>query len=497
MTGCALLTRLAELIDKLHGQALLLRDRTRHAEAAQHPSLQPRLAAKRQRWQSLWALWRSCTRVPPPVRFLLPDGESEDPRAIANSLATYWGDVATTPLLNDEDCADRDLLLREVSAHFVPITWPDRPFASSSDFKNRLKHAPSTCPGPDGVRFAHLKGLGEPLCELIAELFNSWMADGTWIPLLSDTHFVALLKPNATECPTPSSIRPIALTNCAGKLLTAHLAGWLASIVPPHIASIQHGFLAGRGTAEALLEIEYHSLTRSPLSDEHMLLLLDVSRAFPSLLHTYIMECLAGASAPQWLCLAIKSLYGSLSGKFVFHGCASHSFKLARGVRQGCPLSSLIFAWAVDGVLRWAISKAPWRTHLSAFADDLAIPIAKSLECIRFLHAFEKILSRVCGLDSTLNSIMARSFVFLYPGPSALGALSSWQLLDRVGRLFSRVRWPLTWDMLSAHSYLQGCGIRSRRGSHIEPLLFQILRLGHQLCYFLLKVFFGLVPPIN
>ena len=112
--------------------------------------------------------------------------------------------------------------------------------------------------------FAGLES-GEPPRELLAEAFNTWMENGTWYSALSDTYFVALSKPNGTECPSPADIRPIALSNCSGKLLTAHLAFWLAQVVPQHILAIQHGFLAGRGTAEALLDLEFHSLTLSPL----------------------------------------------------------------------------------------------------------------------------------------------------------------------------------------------------------------------------------------
>ena len=296
------------------------------------------------------------------------------------------------------NCDQRTSIVKDVAAHFVKIPWPCRPSGEASCFRERLKFAPNTCPGPDGLRFAHLQAMGEPVCTLLAELYELWLDRGVWLAPLSDTYFVALAKPTSSHCPTPTSVRPIALSNCTGKLLTAQLASWLSGIVPPHILSIQHGFLSGRGTSEGLLELEYHALTLAPLSDRHMLLLLDVARAFPSLLHEHIFACVEGANAPKWLRVAIKSLYRGMSGRFVFQGRLSYRFALRKGVRQGCPLSSLIFAWALDGILRWTIAAAPPSSHLSAFADDLAIILAATPVGLQFLRALQRALALVCGL---------------------------------------------------------------------------------------------------
>ena len=157
LTGHALLTRLSELIDKLRGRVLLLRDRSLQA-AVSRPSGQRRLVQTRMRWQSLWALWRSHTHISPPSRFLIGGGESQEPRDITDGLADYWGQVAAPLHVDDAGLEERSALLRQISEHFVHITWPSRPFACAADFKARLKH---TCAGPDGVRYAHLRGLGE------------------------------------------------------------------------------------------------------------------------------------------------------------------------------------------------------------------------------------------------------------------------------------------------------------------------------------------------
>ena len=74
-------------------------------------------------------------------------------------------------------------------------------------------------------------------------------------------------------------------------------------------------------------------------------------------------------------------------------------FKIyVEGCDKGSPLSSLVFAWALDGALRWYIHRAPPEAHLSAFADDLALLIAMSEAVLKLLRSFEGVLCVICGL---------------------------------------------------------------------------------------------------
>ena len=269
---------------------------------------------------------RAGTLVSPPSRYFVDGCEIESPSEIANALADFGGGIASEPSGRDDVDCERDGYLGEVSAHFVPIVWPSEPISSIGEFSARLKRAPKTSPGPDGVRYSHLFGLGASLTRLLVDLYEAWILRGTWCASLSMTHFVALPKPNQDSCPTPSSIRPFALSNCLGKALTGQLSAWLAGIVPQHILDIQHGFLQGRSTIDALLDVEYYSLTSAPLSDTRVLLLLDVARAFPSLVHEHMYDCMIGAGAPQWLLRAVMNLYNSLEGRFVFRGRLSETF---------------------------------------------------------------------------------------------------------------------------------------------------------------------------
>ena len=86
-------------------------------------------------------------------------------------------------------------------------------------------------------------------------------------------------------------------------------------------------------------------------------------------------------------------------GVFEHHGVASKPFRLASGLRQGCPLFGATFSLLLDPLLRWAIHGAPRRSEIRAFADDLGCAVS-SLESAgaHLLVCFEAMLRGTLGL---------------------------------------------------------------------------------------------------
>ena len=103
------------------------------------------------------------------------------------------------------------------------------------------------------------------------------------------------------------------------------------------------------------------------------LVLLDVARAFPTLDHMWIFSVLCASGAPLWLQDAVKALYSHQRNRFrVGRGLGPWHY-VFRGIRQGDPMSALLFVFCMDPILRMTHAKRPPGNWLGAFADDVAL----------------------------------------------------------------------------------------------------------------------------
>ena len=84
---------------------------------------------------------------------------------------------------------------------------------------------------------------------------------------------------------------------------------------------------------------------------------LDFEKAFDSIECCYLQKCLEvfnfGPQLRQW----IRVLYNNISSCVLNNGFATKHFNLSRGVRQGCPLSGVLFVIGVE-ILSNAIKRS-------------------------------------------------------------------------------------------------------------------------------------------
>ena len=115
-----------------------------------------------------------------------------------------------------------------------------------------------------------------------------------------------------------------------------------------------------------------------------MVLSLDQEKAFDRVSHTYLLNLLKeyGFRFQNW----IRILYSDIYSAVLVNGSVSDKFKITRSVRQGCPLSPLLYVLALEPVLIKIrkdkdIIGCPIPGNrvnppkLTAFADDCKFPV--------------------------------------------------------------------------------------------------------------------------
>ncbi|CAE1313253.1 unnamed protein product [Acanthosepion pharaonis] len=122
--------------------------------------------------------------------------------------------------------------------------------------------------------------------------------------------------------------------------------------------------------------------------EEAALINLDQSKAFDRIDHRYLAAVLQAAGFAPNFCRWISLLYRSPSAVEQVNGRLSDAFVLFRSVRQGCPLSPLLYALALEPLLRRLKDETGSpalrgiavpggsRARVSAYADDVSAVVS-------------------------------------------------------------------------------------------------------------------------
>ncbi|VFQ98597.1 unnamed protein product [Cuscuta campestris] len=152
---------------------------------------------------------------------------------------------------------------------------------------------------------------------------------------------------------TFNDYRPISLSTFMSKINTRILADRIHLLLSKMISPEQTGFQKGMGVDEQILLVEemVHKLDYKVRGD-NVILKIDMAKAFDKLEWQYIQGVLGKvgfSSQAQHLLMAnINSTYLSL----LINGSPRGFFKMKRGVKQGDPLSPLLFIIASEGLSR-------------------------------------------------------------------------------------------------------------------------------------------------
>jgi hypothetical protein len=102
----------------------------------------------------------------------------------------------------------------------------------------------------------------------------------------------------------------------------------------------------------------------------------------------------------------MNNFYNNNTLQIRLHGHTHSQFEATRGIRQGCPLSPLIFAIATDSLLRIINKKLP-QAHMRTFADDTATVIPSWTKNSKKLHKLMSTYSNITTMDINLTKTIA------------------------------------------------------------------------------------------
>ncbi|KAG8099935.1 hypothetical protein GUJ93_ZPchr0013g37985 [Zizania palustris] len=203
-----------------------------------------------------------------------------------------------------------------------------------------------------------------------------------------------------------TDFRPISLMNCSVKIISKILANRLQPIIRSLIHKNQYSFIKGHSIQDCVawaLEFTHKCKTSK---QETLILKLDFTKAFDTVEHSTILFMMHHLGLPQkWIkwSQAILSLGFS---SILLNGTPGKFFQCKRGVRQGDPLSPLLFVLTID-LLQHIINRAAHMGIIQApkcHPPDMDFPIIQYVDdTISFLQADQKNTFLLRGLINTFS----------------------------------------------------------------------------------------------
>ncbi|KAG1445361.1 hypothetical protein G6F55_011991 [Rhizopus delemar] len=295
-----------------------------------------------------------------------------------HDIDCYVQDIADLPQLNEDD---RRYLIS-------PITTEEIIEQSKKVIRRQ------SSPGSDGLGyvFMHLIYQFSPLKDLIIKVYNMALTAGSFPSSWQDLR--VRLLPKKGDLSTLKNWRSISLINCDAKIYTRIINQRMRSVMDTIINRYQTGFLDDRFITEngMVLNIimEQAHVQRRP----EIGLLLDQEKAYDRVHPMYLRQVMLAFGFPPSLVHSLENLFFENAVRININGHFTNRVDQRRDLRQGDPLSPLLFNIALEPFLRHILQDSFFQgfqfQSVLAYADDVCVLLQSTDDYCRLRHHLDR-----------------------------------------------------------------------------------------------------------
>jgi hypothetical protein len=222
-----------------------------------------------------------------------------------------------------------------------------------------------------------------------------------------------VLIPKKADALSARDFQPISLIHSFAKLVTKLLANRLGPHLQKLVAANQSAFVKGRSIHDNYMMVQHSIKSLHKKRVSSLFLKLDISKAFDSVSWAFLIEVLSHLGFGNIWRNLISNLLAS-STQVMLNGSPGLPIRHQRGLRQGYPLSPMLFVLIMDvlsslfllaeGLLH-NLQGANVRNRISIYADDVVLfiqPMVEELNCVKMiLDCFGSASGLVCNMNKS------------------------------------------------------------------------------------------------
>jgi hypothetical protein len=243
-----------------------------------------------------------------------------------------------------------------------------RPFSPEEVRKAIMEMKANSAPGPDGLPVVFFQKFWEKLQAAVMPMFQELFV-GTLV--MSRLNFgVITLIPKVAGATDIRQFRPITVVNVIQRIISKVCALRLAPVLERLTHPYQFAFLKGRYIHDGILALHEIIHEVKVQHQRGVFLKLDFQKAYDRLDWTFLRHALLRRGLDDRMISWIMQIVMSGNTAININGKVGPYFRPSCGVRQGDPISPLLFNAAVD-VLAEILEKAKISGHISGVVRHL------------------------------------------------------------------------------------------------------------------------------
>ena len=258
---------------------------------------------------------------------------------------------------------------------------------TAEDVLNTIEKMSNKSEGLDGLTVKYYKDMKCTLAPFLASFYNRVLNDVVTqdeLTKFTQAKVVLIYKSGDARC--LENYRPISILNVDYRIFSSIIFNKLQSIRHEILDNVLNTYDKNRNLIDNVINID--------LNIKHMLkkyyLVSDISKAFDSVDHEYMFDCLKNANIPLKITNTIIRIYMSSTQCYIINGELTKPIQMKRGVRQGDAMSCFLFPLVMNALLI-KLNQLEATRSVFSHADDLIVCLTSKKaikKAIRIINRF-------------------------------------------------------------------------------------------------------------